>query len=416
MTNLARKIAVAVLALMGAQAIGCGEKTEAAKGTPPPPPVVYVVPVEKRDLALTTEAVATLDGYVDAEIRARVRGFLEAQQYKDGSAVKAGQLLFSIESDDYAAIVRAGRAGVARAKAADARNRVLLQRSEGLFSTGMVSQQDIDDARAAVADSEGSVQAAQAALDQAQLDLSYTQIRSPIDGIAGVAQVRIGNLVGQDGPTLLTTVSQIDPLRIVFALSEVDYVKYPDRFKHFAGRDLAWAKRQFAKLDTAGTTEDGDPGVELVLSDGRVYGHRAVIVAADRQIDPSTGTIQLQALVPNPDALLRPGQYGRVRISRADEGRGLLVVPQKALIAVQGNYSIGVVGPDDKVDLRRVDLGPTAPGVRAVLKGVKEGERVVVEGVQKISDGAKVKPQPAPPEPAPDIGTSGDDGAGKKGG
>jgi membrane fusion protein, multidrug efflux system len=415
MTNLARNIAVAVLVLVSAPLLACGQKTEAAKGAPPPPPVVYVVPVEKRDLPLTTEAIATLDGYVDAEIRARVRGFLKAQLYKDGSPVKSGQPMFAIESDDYAASVRAAKAGVARAKAAESRNRVLVQRSEGLFSTGMVSQQDLDDARTAVADTEGSVQAAEAALSRAQLDLSYTQIRSPIEGTAGVAQVRIGNLVGQDGPTLLTTVSQIDPLRISFALSEVDYVKYPDRFKHFAERDLAWAKRQFAKLDADGKTEDGDPGVELLLSDGRVYGHRAVIVAADRQIDPTTGTIQLQALVPNPDALLRPGQYGRVRISRADEGRGLLVVPEKALISVQGSYSVGVVDAEDKVELRRVDLGPSADGVRALTKGVKEGERVVVEGVQKISDGAKVKPQPAPPEPVHDLGDSGN-GAGKKGG
>lgn len=417
MTNHSRSIAAALLGpvFVLALELGCGGgKNDAAKAAAPPPPIVYVAPVVRRELNLTTEAVATLDGYVDADIRARVRGFLKAQLYKDGSPVKAGQPMFAIESDDYAAVVRAARAGVARAKAVEARNRVLVERSEGLFQTGMVSQQDLDDARTALADAEGSVQAAEAELARAELDLSYTQIRSPIDGVAGVAQVRIGNLVGQDGPTLLTTVSQIDPLRVSFALSEIDFVRYPDRLKQFAGRDLAWAKRQFAKLDAEGTGDNGDPGIELVLSDGRVYAHKAVIVAADRQIDPTTGTITLQALVPNPDGVLRPGQYGRVRMPRADAGRALLVVPEKALISVQGSYSVGVVGKDNKVELRRVDVGPSAEGMRAVTKGLNEGEQVVVEGVQKISDGAEVKPQPAPPEPAPPSSGPGAD-QGKKG-
>ena len=388
------------LAFAAALALGCGKSDKPpAAAAQAPPPTVYVSPVERRDLPIALEAVATLDGYVNAEIRARVRGFLKAQSYKDGGFVKTGDPMFAIESDQYAAVARAARAGVARAKAAQERERVLLERSEGLYKTGMVSQQDLDDARTGVTDSEGRVEAAQADLARADLDLSYTKIRSPIAGVAGVALVRIGNLVGQEGPTLLTTVSQIDPIRVTFALSELDYLKYPDEFKRFDGRDLAWAKRQFARVDSAGTTEDGETGIELLLSDGRSYGHRGVIVSADRQIDPSTGTIALQALFPNPDGLLRPGQYGRVRMPRPDQGRGLLVVPEKALIPVQGSYSIGVVGDDGKVQLRRVEVGPAALGVRAVTKGVKQGERVVVEGVQKIADGAPVKAEPAPPEP-----------------
>jgi len=223
-------------------ASGCEPASKTGAAPPPPVPTVYVATVERRDLNLTTEAVATLDGYVNAEIRARVRGFLKAQSYKDGSAVKAGDPLFSIEADQYAANVRVARANVARAKAAGGRDRTLLERSEGLSQTGMLSQQDLDDARTGVADSTGRVDGAEAELAQAQLDLSYTQIRSPISGVAGVASVRVGNLVGQDGPTLLTTVSQLDPMRVSFALSELDYVRFPNRYKGFEGRDLAWAQ------------------------------------------------------------------------------------------------------------------------------------------------------------------------------
>jgi len=388
-----------VLTALGTQA--CNEPAKTAPPAPPPPKV-FVAAVERRDLDLTTEAVATLDGYVNAEIRARVRGFLKSQSYKDGSLVKAGDPLFSIEGDQYLAAVKVARANVARAKAADSRDRVLLERSEGLSQTGMLSKQDLDDARSGVADSVGRVEGAQAELSQAELSFSYTQIRSPISGVAGVALVRIGNLVGHEGPTLLTTVSQLDPMRISFALSEIDYVRYPDRYKGFEARDLAWAKAQFEKLASEAKTEHGDPGIELALADGSVYPHRGVVVAVDRQIDAATGTITMQALIPNPDGLLRPGQYGRVRLPRGAEGRDAIVVPEKALVFLQGSYSVGVVDDSNKVSIRRVELGARTLGFRQIKSGVNEGERIVVEGVQKITDGALVKPEPAPLEPAVD--------------
>ena len=375
---------------------GCGEPK---KPPPPPPPAVYVATVGRRDVPLYIEAVGTLDGYDNADIRARVRGYLQAQSYKDGSFVKAGQTLFTIESTEYAVAVSAARASLTRARVVQAHDRVQLERDQGLFKTGMVSQQDLDNAAANLADADGQVQSAEAQLQQAQLNLSYTRIHSPIDGVVGLALVRVGNLVGQDSPTLLTTVSQLDPVRVNFPMSEVDYVKSPDRFKQLAEHDLAWAKKQFARLDAGGTADDGDPGLELALTDGSAYPHRGVIVTTNRQIDPSTGTIQIQALLPNPDGALRPGQYARVRIRRADAGLNVLVVPEKALIPVQGTYSVGVVGPDDKVQLRRVDVGPAAQGLRVVEKGVAEGERVVVEGVQKISDGALVVVKEAPDVP-----------------
>jgi membrane fusion protein (multidrug efflux system) len=373
---------------------------EATKPPPPPPAIVNIATVTRRDVPLYVEAVASLDGYVNAEIRARVRGFLRTQDYKDGAVVKAGQLLFTIESTDYTAAQAEARAAVARARVAQAHNGIQAERYQGLFKTGMVSQQDLDNVTASVADSDAQVQAAVAQLQQATLNLSYTQIRSPTDGVTGLALVRIGNLVGQDGPTLLTTVSQVDPIRVNFPVSELDYVKNPDRFKQLSLRDLAWAKKQFPRLDSGQLTEDGDPGIELALSDGSVFPHRGLIVAVNRQIDASTGTLQVQALVPNPDGALRPGQYGRVRIRRQQAGGTVIAIPEKALISVQGSYSVGVVDSDNKVHLRRVEVGPSAQGLRLIEKGLAEGDHIVVDGVQKIADGAVVDPRPAPQEAA----------------
>jgi membrane fusion protein (multidrug efflux system) len=396
MTTSRLKAAVGAALLTSLTLAACGQPK---KPPTPPPPTVLVAPVVRRDVSLYTEAVASLDGYVNADIRARVKGFLRTQNYKDGATVKNGQLLFTIESADYSAAVSAANAAVTRAHVAQAHAKVQLERDQGLFKTGTFSQQDLDNATATVDDTAGQVQAAQAQLEQASLNLSYTQVHSPIDGVAGLALVRVGNLVGQDGPTLLTTVSQLDPIRVNFPMAEADYTKHFDLFQHLEQRDLAWAKKQFVALDAA-KGADADSGVALVLADGTTYAHRGVIVAANRQIDSSTGTIQIQALVPNPEGILRPGGYGTVRIKRHDAGQGVIVVPEKALLTVQGTYSVGVVGADNKVQLRRVEVGASVNGVRVVTKGVNEGESIVVEGIQKISDGAVVDPKPAPPPSA----------------
>ena len=371
---------------------GCAQQ----KPPPPPPPTVLVAPVARQDLALFIEAVGTLDGYVNADIRARVKGYLRTQNYKDGAAVKEGQLLFTVEPEEYTNSVAAASASLVRAKAAKDNGQISLDRNQALAQQGLVSTQIVDNAVAQAADSNGQVLSAQAALRQAQLNLSYTQIHAPVSGVAGLALVRVGNLVGQDGPTLLTTVSQLDPIRVNFPMSEIDYVRFPDRLKHLEQRDVAWAKKQFPKLDLHQKADGDDPGLELVLADGSLYPHRGVLVAANRQVDASTGTIQLQALFPNSDGSLRPGQYGRVRIQREDQGRAALAVPEKALINVQGSYSVGVVGADNKVKLRQVELGPPAKGMRIVLKGLNEGESIVTDGVQKITDGDRVTPKAAP--------------------
>ena len=405
MNSIARWSLGSLAALVSTIALcGCDE---AKKPPPPPPPVVYVSTIARSDLPVYIESVAALDGFVNAEIRARVRGYLKSQDYKDGAFVKQRTQLFTIESTDYAAAVQGARAALTRARVLQGRNKTQGERYQGLFKTGMVSQQDVDNVTASVGDADGQVQAAEAQLSQATLNLSYTVIRSPIDGVAGLALVRVGNLVGQSDPTLLTTVSQIDPIRVNFPISETDYVKNPGRFKNLDSRDLAWAKKQFPKLDAGGNTDAGDPGIDLVLTDGVPYPHRGVIVSANRQIDSSTGTITLQALVPNPDGLLRPGQFGRVRIKRDNAGHDVIAIPEKALISVQGQYSVGVVGPDNKVALRPVVTGASVSGVRVIDKGLAEGDRIVVDGVQKISDGAVVDPRPVPDASAAAAGAAG---------
>lgn len=396
MLRLVRKLIG--LAGVVAFAAGCAEST--AKPGAPPPPIVQVVPVTRQNVALHTEVLGSLDGYVNADIRARVRGILRAQRYKDGATVKAGQVLFSIDRSEFQIAAESAAAALARAETARAHNKSLLARKVGLGASQVVSQQEVEDADAAARDSEDQVRTAEAQLQQARLNLSYTEIRSPVTGVAGLALVRVGNLVGQDGPTLLTTVSEVDPLRVNFPMSEVDYVKAADRLRQLDGRDLAWATKQFAKMSAGGVAEDDD-SLELILSDGSVYPHRGVVVSANRQIDPMTGTIQVQALFPNPGNALRPGQYGRVRMRRRDTGANALLVPEKALIQVQGTYSLAVLGDGNKVALRKVEVGPTAGTSRIITSGVTLGDKVVAEGVQKVSDGLTVNPQPSPPTAAP---------------
>jgi len=389
LTNFVRN--ATVLSGLAVLVAGCAESK--ASTAAPLPPAVVVTPVVQRDVSLYIEALGSLDGYVNAEIRARVRGILAGQRYQDGATVKPGQLLFSIDRSEFRIAVDSARAALARAESALTHNKAILARRTSLGAATVVSQQEVEDAEAAARDAEDQVRAAKAQLGQAELNLSYTEIRSPVGGLAGLAQVRTGNLVGQDGPTLLTTVSQVNPMRVNFPMSEGDYLKAAERLKRLDGRDLAWAQKQFAAMigGKAGNAIEGT--LDLILSDGTIYPHQGLIVAVNRQVDTTTGTIQLQALFPNPDNLLRPGQYGRVRMRRADAGANALLVPEKALLQVQGSYSLAVIGSDNKVTLRRVEVGPVTGTSRIISSGVSVGERVVAEGVQKVSDGMTVAPQ-----------------------
>ena len=387
------RLAIGVLALAWVAA-GCDD-TKAKR--PAPTTHVTVAEVARRDVNLSLEAVGNLDGYVNAEIRARVRGVLQAQKYKDGATVRQGQLLFVIDRAEFVAALDAAKAAVARAQTTAAHNKAQLERRQDLGAARVVSRQELEDAEASARDANDQVKAAGAQLRQAELNLSYTEIRSPVTGIAGLAQVRVGNLVGQDAPTLLTTVSEVDPIRVNFPMSEVDYVKAAERLKQLDARDRGWAEAQFKKMDAGQGLDDG---LELVLADGSVYAHRGVIVAVNRQVDATTGTIELQALFPNHDGVLRPGQFGRVRMRRRDVGAQSLVVPDASLIQVQGTYSLAVVGGDGKVKLHRVEVGPAAGALRIITSGVAVGDRVVLDGVQKATDGATVTVDPTPPAPA----------------
>jgi RND family efflux transporter MFP subunit len=349
----------------------CSEAETAPAGPAQRPIPVGVVTSERRDLSLYLEAVGSLDGYVNVEVRARVRGYLTSQAYKDGARVKNGDVLFRIEPAEYAASGAAAAANLMRARVAFDRARVEAERSRNLRQAGVISRQDLDNAEAAVREGEAFVHAGQADTARASLDLRYTTLRSPIDGIAGIALVRAGNLVGQDGPTLLTTVSQLDPMRVDFRISEVEYVKHPE-----------WS----AHPETAGE-------LQLVLADGSTYALSAALVAVGRDIDRTTGTVQLQAVVPNPDGRLRPGEYARVRIPDAS-GKGVVVVPERALVAVQGTYSVAIVSADNKVSFKRVELGPSKDGMRVVRAGLAGGEQIVIEGLPHLVEGAAVEPHP----------------------
>jgi RND family efflux transporter MFP subunit len=379
------------LAALAFGCLACGGGGGASKA--PPPPTVLVDEVEKREVKETIEAVAMLDGYVNAEIRARVSGYLKSQEFEDGARVKEGQLLFRIDPTEYAAQASLARGNLARAKAARRIGETQLARQEQLVQMKAVSREAYDQALAATQDAHGQQTAAQASLTQAEINLGYTEIRSPVDGVAGLALVRVGNLVGKDAPTLLTTVSQVDPMRVRFSVSEIEYIRYATRARQLEGRDLAWTKRQFASLQSRGTTEEGTPGLELVLADGSLYKYRGVIVASDREIDQATATIRLEGLFPNPEELLKPNQYGRVRIQRPDQDGKALVVAEKSLVEVQGKYSLAVVGKGDVVELRPVEVGARVGDERVIKTGVTEGERVVVEGLQKVQNGSRVVPK-----------------------
>ena len=395
--RLSTAAAVAWAAAYGLSLAAC--KPEPKPPAAPPPPRVIVAPIEERKVELIAEAVGQIDGYVNAEIRARVRGYLRGQGYRDGAQVKAQQVLFSIDPQEYRAALESARGMLARAHAAVELSKAQLARSEALVRSGTITQRALEDATAANQDAVGQERAAQAAVKKAELDLSYTEVRSPIDGTAGLARVRVGNLVGADGPTLLTTVSQIHPVRVRFPLSERDYLANSQRWRELNGRDLKWAKEQFAKLEGEPDATVAD-ALSLVLADGSTYPRRGVVVATDREVDPSTGTIQIEALFPNPEGILRPGLYARVRMQRERSGETSLVVAQRALLEVQGTYSLAVVGEGNKVELRPVEVGPTTGDERVITKGVARGERVVIEGVQKVSDGAVVGPERAPPAAA----------------
>ncbi len=359
----------------------------------PPPPVVSVAAVAQRDVPVYSDYIGTLDAYVNADARARVQGILLEQHYTEGSQVKAGQLLFVIDPKPFEAAKLQAEGALAQAKAAFEKANADVARDTPLVAKQAVSQQDLDNAVAAHDSAVGQIASAQGQLQTAVLNLGYTRVFSPVDGIAGIAQVRIGNLVGQSEPTLLATVSQVDPMRVVVSLAERDYLALASRLA------------EFERIEAQGGTHSPDArAIQLVLADGSVFpyaGHLAIVGA---QVNPATGTLTVQALFPNPDQILRPGQYARVRAKQ--EIKQAVVVPQRAVAQTQGKDEVAVVGAEDKIEMRAVKLGATSGAFVVVQDGLKPGERIVIDGIGKVRAGQPVTAKPAdtsalPTETAP---------------
>jgi membrane fusion protein (multidrug efflux system) len=305
---------------------------------------------------------------------AQVQGYLISQNYQEGSFVKKGTLLFEIDPRTFQASLDVARAVLARHEAVLKNARSTLNRILPLAEANAVSQKDKDDAMGRVDSAEAQVLASKAEVRKAELDLSFTKITSPIDGIAGAAKAQIGDLVGTPQSLELTTVSTVDPIKVYVSISEREYMQAVERTKN---RKEGSGKEQF----------------ELVLTDGTSWPHEGTLAFADRQVDPQTGTIRVAILFSNPDNVLRPGQYARVR-ALMESDKGALIVPQRAVSELQGNYQVAVVDADDTVRIRNVKVGERFESFWIIKEGLKPGERVVAEGIQKVREGVKVNPKP----------------------
>jgi membrane fusion protein (multidrug efflux system) len=357
--------ALATLALLA----GCAKPPSG----PPPATEVEVAPVTQRDVPVTGEWVASLAGFVDAQIRAQVTGTLVRQDYKEGSVVHAGDLLFEIDPRPFQALLAQAQAQLGQAQAQQEKTRLDVKRFRPLAAEQAISQEELDDAVQADRAAAAAVAAAAAAVQQAQLNLDFARVVSPVTGVAGFIQAQIGDLVGP-GTGVLTTVSTVDPIKVYFPISEQAYL-------------------DFSRSAPAGGGIPADLPLALILSDGRTYRYPGKLYATDRQIDPGTGALRLAALFPNPAGLLRPGQYGRVRAVVRVE-KGALLVPQRALTELQGGYQVALVDAQNQVHLRTVTPGPQVGSSAVIESGLEPGDRVVAEGLQKVRDGLVVVPRP----------------------
>lgn len=347
-----------------------------------PPQKVEVVEVEQKDVPIYMEWVGTLDGYVNAKIQAQVTGYLLKQEYKEGMPVKKGELMFEIDPRQYQAKLDQAKGDLSEAKAEQVRTSQNVARYRPLAQESAISQEELDDAVQSDLSAQAKVQAAQAAVEQAALNLSFCRIISPIDGLAGFANAQIGDLMSPNG-TALTTVSTINPIKVYFVTSEQNYLAY------IRERPTAAARAKNEK----------ELELELILADGKPFPSKGKFLDADRQVDVKTGTLTLTGLFENPNLILRPGQFAKVRaVTRID--KGALLVPQRAVTELQGSYQVAVVGPDNKVDIRTVKMGDRVEQNWIVKDGLKAGEKIISEGVQRVKQGSEVVPVP-PGTPIP---------------
>lgn len=363
----------AALLLFAAFAAACGKEE---KG-PGAAPEVVVASVEKRAVEIYSEWVGTTTGYVNAQIYPKIQGYLLKQAYHDGSLVQKDDLLFEIDPRQFQASLDEATGQLGRARAALEKNSLDVARYTPLAREGAVSQQELDDAVQARAASAAQVDSARASVEQARLNLQWTQVKSPITGVAAIASAQVGDLVSPQ--TLLTSVSQLDPIKVTFPISEIEYLRF------------APAIRQQEDAEQPSATS----GLQLILADGSVYPEPGRFRVAGLAVAATTGTINVQGEFPNPNNLLRPGQFAKVR-AVTDRRPDALIVPQRAVRELQGMSQVAVVGADDTVSFRQVKLGPAQGSDYVVESGLAPGDRVVVEGLQKIRDGMLVKPVTAP--------------------
>jgi RND family efflux transporter MFP subunit len=339
----------------------------------PDPEVLVTHPVQQ-DVPVHNEWVATLDGYVNAEIRPQVSGYLVSQNYKEGTAVRKGQVLFEIDPRPFQAALDHAKGQLAQADAALAKSALDVERDTPLVAKMAVPKEKLDAEIQAKLSAAAAVASAKAAVERSELDLEWTKVTSLVDGVAGIAQVQIGNLVGPNSH--LTSVSQVNPIKVYFLVSEQQYLRA-------------------TRLSGSGQPMNlFDSSPELILADGTAYPHTGKILWTDRQVDSSTGTIRLVAAFPNPGNKLRPGQYGRVRIQTGTRKKALLV-PQSAVKEIQGGYQVAVVGADNKASLRPVKAGEKAGTLWVIDEGLQPGDQVVVEGLEKVKEATPVVPKPA---------------------
>jgi RND family efflux transporter MFP subunit len=356
----------------------------------PPPPDVEVVQVEQKDVPVYGEWIGTLDGMVNAEIKAQVTGYLLTQHYTEGSFVRKGQLLFELDQRPFRAVLDQAKGQLAQATAQElqaeanqGKTQLDVNRYTPLAQAKAITAQELDNAvqanlaaKAEVEAANAAIVAAKAAVATAELNLGFTSIRSPIDGVAGLAQAQIGNLVGA-GTSSLTTVSTVDPIKAYFTATEQEYLRYMRANPIESERDA-----RLRELE-----------LELLLADGTVYPRKGQFYVADRQVNVQTGAIRLAGLFPNPGNVLRPGQYGRVR-AVTDTRRNVVLVPQRAVTELQGRYQVAVVGDGNKVSIRPVTVGERSGSQWIIEDGLKPGEQVVAEGIQQVRPDLVVNPKP----------------------
>jgi RND family efflux transporter MFP subunit len=350
---------------------GCARKAPAAMA----PPTVSVVNVIEKDVPISGDWVATLDGFTTAQIQPEVSGYLIKQDYREGSFVHQGDVLFEVDPRPFQAILDQARGQLAQANAQLGLATINVNRDTPVAKLHAIPQSQLDNDVQTKLSAEAAVQTAQAAVEQAELNLGFTKVRSLIDGIAGIAQTQIGSLVGTS--TVLTTVSKVDPIKAYFPISEQEYMRIADKI---AGTVNLLSNARSVPL-------------ELILSDGRAYSRKGKIIFADRQVDPQLGTIRIVGSFPNPGNILRPGQFGRVRTT-TDVKTGALLIPQRAVTELQGNYQVAVVDQDNKVAVERVTVGEKIGSMWIISGGLKPGDRVITQGLQKIGDGLVVRPVP----------------------